>query len=67
MDVTITRLKRERNSANGNPRYRVFTDGGTFLTSTDSMVAYLISDSWVGKRVAITLDHHSCITNVEEV
>lgn len=64
MIATITRLKRERNSANGNPRYRIFTDAGVFLTATDSMVGYEVTQSWEGKRATFTLDRNGCITDV---
>ena len=67
MNVTITKMKREKNSANGNPRWRVFTIHGAYLTSTDSMVSYMISEAWTGRRVHLTLDHNQCITDVEEI
>lgn len=38
--ATITRLERLRSSADGNPRYRVHTDGPTHDTAPDSSIAY---------------------------
>lgn len=64
MKVTITKLRRERNSANGNPRWRVFTPGGVYLTSTDSQVGHLISEEIVGEQVSLTLDRNGCITDM---
>lgn len=65
MVTRITKLRRERNSANGNPRYRVFTLQGAYLTGTDSMVAFMLGDEWIGRIVTLTLDHNDCITNIE--
>ncbi len=43
---TITRVDRERNSKNGNPRYLVtFDDGTSARTAVDAAVAYGISNS----------------------
>lgn len=38
--ATITRLERLNSSRNGNPRYRVHTDGPTHDTEPDSAIAY---------------------------
>lgn len=67
MIAIITKMKREKNSANGNPRWRVFTIHGSYLTGTDSMIGHMISEDWVGRRVHLTLNHNMNITDIEEI
>lgn len=44
--ATIASVERLRNSADGNPRYRVhFEGGGTAETKADSAVNYVIANS----------------------
>lgn len=46
MTVTVYSLRRIANSRNGNPRYTVNTDQGTFNTAADHSFVYLINNGW---------------------
>lgn len=67
MRATIEKVKRERNSANGNPRWRVFTSQGVYLTGTDSMIGHEISESWQGYESLFTFDRNGCIIDAERL
>lgn len=54
--VTLHELERIGNTVNGNPRYRLHTDEGTFLTQSDAGVVFgITNDKPVGKRVRLTM------------
>tara|TARA_R110000764_G_scaffold22949_1_gene56612 strand:+ start:220 stop:447 length:228 start_codon:yes stop_codon:yes gene_type:complete len=50
-------IERLDNSSNGNPRYRAEVGGLEFVTATDSMLGYSITNL-EGKAVAITVGSH---------
>lgn len=50
IETTVWRLERVKNSVNGNPRYRVGTSDGDFLTSSDHSFVYQINNGWGDKR-----------------
>jgi len=47
--VTIVSLERLNNSVNGNPRFKIHTDGGWYITSSDHGFCYSIENDWRGK------------------
>lgn len=49
MRVTVYRLERIRMSASGNPRFKVHTDKGVFVTASDYSFVYGIENDWAGK------------------
>ena len=49
----LTNIKRLNNSINGNPKYRLYFNNEVLTTPTDSMVAYKIDNSLIGKKLAI--------------
>jgi len=51
---TLTILRRENNSINGNPRYFAMVDGFKFYTSPDSSYGYSIQN-YEGKMVTVTI------------
>lgn len=50
VSVIVYRLERLNNSVNGNPRYRIITDEGMFITSSDYGFVYGIEDGWRGRN-----------------
>lgn len=58
--------RRARCSANGNPRYRVSTDHGTFDTEEDASCNYGITNNWSAQtsRLAQITLHHGKIVDI---
>ena len=54
---TLTIIKREPSSANGNPRYTCEVDGYHFKTSVDSMIAYEVTN-FEDSQVVVELGTH---------
>ena len=54
---TLQAIERLDNSFNGNPRYRAEVGGLEFVTATDSMFGYSITN-YEGKAVDITVGSH---------
>lgn len=55
----INEIKRMRNTASGNPRYRLYYGDGAsqyYATKPDGAINYEITDSLVGKRVHLIFD-----------
>lgn len=44
VNVTVTRVKRLTNSAEGNPRYSIVTEGERYVTQTNGSVGYTIDN-----------------------
>lgn len=49
MRVTVFGMDRLKNSRNGNPKYRVYTSEGTYITSSDHEFVFRILNGWEGK------------------
>jgi len=60
---TVQGAQRLRNSANGNPRYRVFTMDGAYLTKVDAQVNFEVTNH-IGQPVRITLDSDGHIVGI---
>lgn len=57
VETVIRSTERRLNSANGNPRYKVVTDHGAFLTRLDADVTFRITNSeYSGTPVTLTLE-----------
>lgn len=77
MERTITArfgsiVRYSRLSANGNPRYMVHTDKGSFATEPDAQVNYVLpnhdsdkTDSWIGLQVTFTRNDSGNIIGME--
>ena len=52
----LTGIKRLNNSINGNPKFQLHFGNEVVTTSTDSMIAYMISDSLLGET--LNLKYH---------
>ncbi len=72
--IEVDMLSRERVgcSRNGNPRFRITTDKGTFLTAPDASVSYDI-ENWFHRQtgmnrhsVKFTLNGRGHVVNVEQ-
>lgn len=56
---TIAQMDRLKNSANGNPRYRIrFTDGTSGLTKVDAGFLFSLGESYVGRAVNVSWAQH---------
>lgn len=72
-NVTIrTRLfsvERLNNSRNGNPRYKLYTEDGFFITQTDAQLGYQIPnihiDPEAGTEVVMTATAAARVWNIE--
>tara|TARA_R100001079_G_C4420284_1_gene139431 strand:+ start:600 stop:827 length:228 start_codon:yes stop_codon:yes gene_type:complete len=49
----LTGIKRLNNSINGNPNYKLYFGNEVVRTPEDSMLAYKISDTYLGKDCQI--------------
>lgn len=66
--VTMVRkVTRRTSSKSGNPKKVLHTDDGLFVTATDAMCAYGISDHWSEQAVRLTLDGRGQVVEVEEI
>lgn len=64
----VMKLKRLSNSESGNPRWRVITDKGIFLTETDSQAGYsLASAEYQSGRVKIVIGRNNKITHITKL
>lgn len=69
--VTVYRLDRMPNSVNGNPRYRLTTDAGEYITSSDHAFVYGIENGfrprnhWEGRKAWITLTRAGRVSDLE--
>lgn len=63
---TLTIIKREPSSVNGNPRYLCRVNQHEFKTSVDSMIAYYIT-SLEGKLVEVDLGTHYGQLTLKEI
>tara|TARA_R110000765_G_scaffold284220_1_gene381060 strand:- start:700 stop:933 length:234 start_codon:yes stop_codon:yes gene_type:complete len=52
----LTGIKRLNNSTNGNPKFQLHFGNEVVTTSTDSMIAYMITDSLLGET--LNLKYH---------
>lgn len=52
IEAVFQGVQRLQNSRFGNPRYRIFTQNGAYLTETDAQVNHMIPDC-IGKPVRI--------------
>ena len=50
----LTGIKRLNNSINGNPKYMLYFNYEVVRTPSDSMLAYKIDNSLIGKKLLIT-------------
>ena len=69
--VMVTHLERLNNSVNANPRYRVHTSEGSYITSSDESFVYGIENGWTslhrwvgGRRAWITLTRAGRISDL---
>jgi hypothetical protein len=62
----IAKVERATNTTEGNPRWRVFTDAGTWLTKIDATVAFGIDPAWCEVPAVIDLEN-ARITDIELV
>lgn len=73
MRVIIFQLQRLNNSVNGNPRYKVHTDQGSFNTASDHGFVYMINNGWTadhdltGREADITISGRGTITDLKYV
>lgn len=51
VDVTILRVERMRNSKSGNPRYRLHTRTGIYVSADDAQVSATINGDETGPAV----------------
>lgn len=69
--VTVTSMARLNNSVNGNPRYMIHTNEGSYITSSDHSFVYGIEDGlrgahrWEGRRAWITLTRANRIEDLK--
>lgn len=49
IETTVWHLERINNSVNGNPRYKVGTEDGVFITSSDHAFVWAINNGWRDK------------------
>lgn len=63
----VTRVNRLTNTVNGNPRWSVHLDSGSYRTVPDSQVSYDLHEGWVGREVKAVLDGQSRIVKLEEL
>lgn len=63
---TVARsFKRVQNSTNGNPRYAITTDHGTFKTTADAGWVYGLSVARTeGREVVMTIDGRNTIADL---
>ena len=64
--VRIESYDRLNNSVHGNPRYRVITSDGEYLTSSDTSASYEVPNN-AGKRVRLELTRAYRITKIHPV
>lgn len=62
----LTIIKREKSSANGNPRYLVMIDGYTAKTAVDSSLGYSIQ-KYDGKLVTCEIGLHYGTVTIQNV
>lgn len=48
--ITVHGYERLNNSVNGNPRFKLFAEGGALITSSDAACGYDIQNGWAGVR-----------------
>lgn len=65
IETTITGMVRRQNSDNGNPRYRIITEHGSFLSKPDTGEAYSWSEHLSGP-VVLTVDGNGNVWKIEE-
>lgn len=65
--TTLYRVTHHGNSRNGNPSYRLATNDGDFLTKTDAMVSYSITnlERFLPCKVTLTMTPAKRVYNVE--
>lgn len=62
----IVDIERLRNSAAGNPRWRLIFDGGSISdTVADSACNYMLSPAWIGKTIEFQTQN-GYITHIKE-
>lgn len=53
----ITQIRRLRNSASGNPRWKIVLDGSIAVyTEHDSTLGYTIETDWVGQSMRVAYE-----------
>jgi len=57
----VENLVRLQSSHNGNPRWKVTTDQGTYRTKRDASVAYFIDNHHRGRLVRLTLQNNEIV------
>lgn len=66
----ITQISRLRNSASGNPRWKIVLDGSIAVyTEPDSDLGYTIDTDWVGQSMRVAYESLSIVnvlTRIEE-
>ena len=64
--VIVTKVTRRNSSVNGNPRMVLHcTDGEQYVTATDAMCAYGVSDYWRDEPVVLVLNERGYIVHVK--
>lgn len=67
MHTTIVQAQRLNNSPSGNPRWKLHTAFGSFLTAVDADCNYTSFDTWADDRVPVelTLSPDGRVTHAE--
>lgn len=66
IEAVFQGVQRLQNSTFGNPRYRVFTPTGAYLTESDAQVNHMIPDC-IGKPVRITFNESGHIIGITQM
>lgn len=66
IETTIVGMVRRQNTENGNPRYRIITEHGSFLSKPDTGEAYSWSDRLSGP-VVLTVNTEGNVWKIEAI
>jgi len=55
--ITVHRYERLNNSVSGNPRFKLFADGETLVTSSDAACAYDVENGWTVDHITKDIRH----------
>ncbi|USH45081.1 hypothetical protein SEA_CAMERICO_85 [Gordonia phage Camerico] len=65
--TTITRMTRLQNTASGNPRWVLYTPGGSYRTEPEAQVGSLISEAMIGKEVMLYFNASSRVQKIDDL
>ena len=65
--ITVHSIERMRNSKEGNPRYKIFSDGGfnEWKTAANSSCAYEITEGLVGESIKVRTNYAGHVIEIE--